>query len=303
MRIPEYLQSIFDGTVKPGAPVEVRWTSNTTAVVDCGQNFGAVGANRAIETAIKIAGKHKTACVTTLRCSHVGRLGEYVEAAARANLIAIATCNSPVSGHFVLPWGGREGRLATNPIAYGIPAAGDPIVADFSTSVAPEGKIRAYRNREKALPTGWIVDAGGNPTTEANDFYGPPGGGILPLGGSAGHKGFALGLLVDILGCVLNGIGSTDPETLGNGVCFLVVDPSAFCPLETFRREVGRTIEYVKSSPPAPGFGEVLVPGEIELRTVQQRQTEGIPVDETTWQAIRVHADRLGVSLEEMPEA
>jgi len=300
LRIPEYLRFINEGTVSPGAAIEVRRTSDTTAVVDCGQNFGAVGASRAIETGIEIARAHRTACVTTLRCSHVGRLGEYVETAARSDLIAIATCNSPIGGHFVLPWGGREGRLATNPLAYAIPSAGDPIVADFSTSVAPEGKVRVHHNQDKPLPLGWIVDADGHPSTDTNKFYGPPRGGILPLGGSAGHKGFALGLLVDILGCALNGISSTDPDTLGNGVCFLVVDPAAFCPVDTFRQEVARTIAYMKSSAPAPGFDEVLVPGEIEFRTMRRREEEGIPIDEPTWQAIEEHADRLGVSLEEL---
>ena len=212
-------------------------------------------------------------------------------------MIAIATCNSPISGHCVLPFGGREGRLATNPIAYGIPASGDPIIADFATSVAPEGKIRVYHHQDKPLPQGWIVDAAGNPTTDAKDFYGPPRGGILPLGGAAGHKGFALGLLVEILGSVLNGIATTDREAVGNGCCFVAVDPSAFCPEEQFSDEVSRTIDYMKSSPPAPGFEEVLVPGEIEFRTARRRSTEGVPVDETTWQAIGEHAERLRVSI------
>ena len=86
----------------------------------------------------------------------------------------------------------------------------------------------------------------------------------------------------------------------GNGVCFLVIDPAAFCPVGSFRQEVARTIEYMKSSAPAPGFDEVLVPGEIEFRTKRQREAEGIPIDESTWQALQEHAARLGVSLEEI---
>ncbi len=300
MRIPEYLRLVEQGTLRPGAPVEVRATSATTAVVDCGLNFGMVGATRAVETAIEIAREHKTACVTTRRCNHVGRLGEYVETAARAGVVAIATCNSPISGHFVLPFGGREGRLATNPIAYGIPSAGDPIVADFATSVAPEGKVRVYHNQDKPLPEGWVVDADGDPTTDAKDFYGPPRGGILPLGGAAGHKGFALGLLVEILSGVLNGVATTDPEAVGNGCCFVAVDPAAFCPEEVFLSEVSRTIDYMKSSAPAPGFEEVFVPGEIEFLTARRRAGEGIPVDEPTWRAIGEHAERLRVPIEGM---
>ncbi len=298
LRIPEYLKDIEVGTLKPGASIELSRTSPTTAIVDCGYNFGAVGGAQAMAAAVEIAREQRTACVVTRRCSHVGRLGAYVQTAADAGLIAIATCNSPIYGHFVLPWGGREGRLATNPIAYGVPTSGDPIVADFSTSVAPEGKIRFYRNEGKDVPEGWILDADGNATTDPRQFYGPPRGGILPLGGAAGHKGFALGLLVEILGSALAGVAPNDRTVLGNGVCLLVTDPSAFCPLEQFRRWVDQTILYMKSSPPVPGVEEVLVPGELEFRTMRRRVSEGIPVDEPTWKAIQQHAAKRHIDLE-----
>ena len=68
----------------------------------------------------------------------------------------------------------------------------------------------------------------------------------------------------------------------GNGTCFIVIDPSAFCPLDVFRQLMDETVAYMKSSPPAPGVAEVLVPGELEFRTLRKRQKEGIPVDETT---------------------
>ena len=109
----------------------------------------------------------------TRRCNHIGRVGAWVQLAADDGMIAIATCNSPIHGHFVLPWGGREGRLGTNPIAYAIPTGGDPIVADFSTSVAPEGKIRFYRNEQKKVPDGWIVDPHGNPTQRSKRILRP----------------------------------------------------------------------------------------------------------------------------------
>jgi uncharacterized oxidoreductase len=293
LRVPEYLGFIEEGTLVPGAVIDLERTGPGTAVVDCGQGFGAVGGKRAMRAAIDIARDERTACVVTRRSNHVGRLGAYVEMAAAEGMIALATCNSPISGHFVLPWGGREGRLATNPIAYGVPTGADPIVADFSTSVAPEGKIRLHRNQQKQLPTGWVLDAEGRSTTDAKAFYGPPRGGILPLGGSAGHKGFALGLLVEILGSALAGVRSTDQAGFGNGVCFVVIDPSAFCPLERFRELMDELVAYVKSSPPAPGFDEILVPGELEFRTRRRRLVEGIPVDEATWQAIVEHARRL----------
>ncbi len=268
IRIPEYLGFVADGSIVPQAPLSVERTSPTTAVVDCGRGFGPVGAERAMREGIEIARGQRTACVITRRCNHVGRLGAYVQLAAEEGMLAMATCNSPIHGHDVLPWGGRDGRLGTNPIAYAVPAGSVPVLADFSTSVAPEGKIRFCRNERKSVPAGWILDALGNATNDPNAFYGPPRGGILPLGAGAGHKGFALGLLVEILGTALAGVGSQDPEAFGNGVCFVVVDPSAFCPLEQFRRLMDETIAYIKSSRPAPGFDEVLVPGELEFRTL-----------------------------------
>jgi LDH2 family malate/lactate/ureidoglycolate dehydrogenase len=298
MRVPEYLTQVVEGTIVPGAPVVIDRRSGATALVDCGRNFGPVGATRAMEVAIAIAGESGVACVTTHRCNHVARLGAYVEQAAECGLIAIATCNSPVAGHFVIPWGGKQGRLATNPIAYGVPTGGDPILADFATSVAPEGKVRWYRNAGLPLPPGWIQDADGRPSTDPAAFYGSPRGGLLPLGGPVGYKGFALGLLVEILGSALAGVGSADPSIVGNGVCFIAIDPTRFVPLDRFRSLMDDLSAYIKSSPAAEGAGEVLMPGEREFRTRRARLEEGIPVDETTWDALRGHAARLGLDWE-----
>jgi uncharacterized oxidoreductase len=298
IRIPEYLGFVANGSIVAGAPLAVEQTGPATAVVDCGRGFGAVGAEKAIRVAIDIARAQRTACVITRRCNHVGRLGAWVQLAADSGMLALATCNSPLHGHDVLPWGGRDGRLGTNPIAYAIPTGGDPLVADFATSVAPEGKIRFYRNEGKNLPNGWILDADGNPTNDPNAFYGPPRGGILPLGAAAGHKGFALGLLVEVLGSALAGISTIDRDAFGNGVCFVVVDPSAFCPLDEFRRLMDETVAYIKSSRPAPGFEEVLVPGELEFRTLRKRRVDGVPVDDATLAAMRTHGTRLGADVD-----
>ena len=298
IRIPEYLGFVADGSIVVDAPLAVLRTGPTTAVVDCGHGFGPVGAEKAIREGIEIARGQRTACVITRRCNHVGRLGAWVQLAAEEGMLALATCNSPIHGHFVLPWGGREGRLGTNPIAYAVPTGTLPVVADFSTSVAPEGKIRFYRNEGRTVPDGWILDARGMATNDPNAFYGPPRGGLLPLGAGAGHKGFALGLLVEILGSALAGISSQDPQAFGNGVCFIVVDPSAFCPLEQFRRLMDETVAYIKSSQPAPGFDEVLVPGELEFRTLLDRQKDGIPVDARALEAMREHGERLDVDVD-----
>ena len=295
MRIPEYLDLIEQGRVTPGGAITVKQTSSTTSIIDCGGNFGQVGGRAAVEDAVARATEHQVATVITSNCNHLGRLGAYVQQVAEQNMIAIATCNSPVHGHFVLPHGGREGRLATNPLAYGVPTDGDPIVADFATSVAPEGKIRYHRNMETPLPDGWILDAMGNPTNDPEDFYGPPRGGLLPLGAAAGHKGYALGLLVEILGSALVGSTCDAPDNAGNGLCLVVINPDAFSGQKLFGELASETRRYMKSSPPAPGFEEVLVPGELEFRTLRTRQQEGIPLDDQSRDAILQQAEKLSV--------
>ncbi len=295
LRIPEYLELIEAGRITPGGALTVRETAPATAVIDCGGNFGQVGGRAATDDAIARAGEHQVATVITSNCNHVGRLGAYVQRVAEQQMLAIATCNSPIHGHFVLPHGGREGRLATNPLAYGIPTSGDPIVADFATSVAPEGKIRYYRNTGTPLPDGWILDAEGKASNDADNFYGPPRGGILPLGAGAGHKGYALSLLVEILGSALVGSDCDDPANAGNGFCLIVINPAAFSGQQLFRELAGNTCRYMKTSPPAPGFEEVLVPGELEFRTLRTRQQEGIPLDDESRDAILQQAERLSV--------
>src|SRR5262249_34343902 len=141
LRIPEYVDQAVRRVIVPGAAITVDQRSSTTAIVDGNRNFGSVTGHRAMEVGMRLAREHKVACVITHHCHHVGRLGAYPQRAAANDLIALASCSSPVQGHFVPPWGGLLGRLSTNPIAYGVPTGGNPILGDLATSAAPEGKV------------------------------------------------------------------------------------------------------------------------------------------------------------------
>ena len=294
MRIPQYVQAVCDGTIRPGAPIVLEQETANTAVVACGWNFGMVGGMRAIETAVAMARSHTMGMVVTRCCNHVGRLGAYVEWAATQGMVAFGFCSSPRHGHFVVPWGGKEGRLATNPIAFAIPnGERSPIVSDFSTSQVPEGKIRLYNHQKLPLESDWIIDAGGHPSSSSADFYGPPQGAIRPFGGKMGYRGYALGLLVEIMGTTLAEEDSTS-ERAGNGLAFIVVDPAAFVERGRYNELVERLTLYVKSSPPLDNAKPVLLPGELELKIRLEREDKGIPIDEATWGAIVHTASALG---------
>jgi LDH2 family malate/lactate/ureidoglycolate dehydrogenase len=296
IRISQYVKDVQRGAIVPGAPVTFKNQTNTTAVVDCGWNFGQVGAFRALQYAIDKARAQHLAMVVTQRCNHAGRLGAYTQAAAEQGFIALGFCNSPPGdGHFVAPWGGREGRLSTNPMSFAIPCGKHPpILGDFSTSQTPEGKLRLYLNQKKLLPHGWIVDAEGNPSNDPADFYGPPRGAILPFGGDLGYRGFALGLLVELLGGLLAGTSTVKPLP-GNGLCFIVVNVSAFLPPTEFAALTEELRHYIKSCPPAVKDGEITLPGELDFRLLQERTALGIPVDPQTWEHICQSAESVGV--------
>ncbi|MSO21816.1 MAG: Ldh family oxidoreductase [Acidobacteria bacterium] len=296
IRICQYLADVKKGRIVPGAPVTIASETDNTALLDCGWNFGQVGGFRALQRAIEKAQTHHISMVVTRRCGHAGRLGAYTQAAAEQGFIALGFCNSPPGdGHFVVPWGGREGRLSTNPISFAIPCGNEvPILSDFSTAQTPEGKLRLYLNQKKPLPPGWIVDAQGNPSTDPADFYGPPRGAILPFGGELGYRGFALGLLVEALGGLLAGTSAVKPLP-GNGLGLIVIKVSAFLPQAEFAALTEELRTYVKSCPPSAGHQEVMLPGEPDFRVFDDRTINGIPVDEQTWEQICRCTEPIGV--------
>jgi uncharacterized oxidoreductase len=298
IRIPQYLEEIRQGVIIPGAPIGIQTETPTTAVVDCGWNFGQVGGLYSIDIAIQKARKVNVSTVVVRRSNHAGRIGTYTQRAAEHGLLALAVCNSPIHGHFVLPWGGTQGRLATNPISYAVPGDGEAaILADFSTAETSEGAIRLHRNQGKQVPAGWIVNADGEPTRDPAEFYGPPRGSILPFGGSKGYRGYALSVLVEVLGGLLGG-SSTIASQPGNGLAFIAINVEAFLPASEFQGLLREMKEYVKSSPPAAGQQEVLFPGEPDFRRAAQRRRDGIPIDSSTWEQIADAAKLVGVEFD-----
>jgi uncharacterized oxidoreductase len=300
-RFPQYVEQALDGTIKVGAPVHIVRETTGTAVVDCGNNYGMVGGGRMVEVvSAKVRGPG-IACAVSLHCNHVGRLGAYPQKLAEEGLFAFATVNAHRQGHWVTPWGGREGRLATNPLAWAAPADGHPVVMDMSTSMIAEGKIRVLMHQGKPLPEGCVLDADGAPTTDPKHFYGPPHGTILPFGSPRlGYKGFGLSLMVEILGAALAGVPlpeeGEDPGYV-NGLFLMAIDPAAFGGKDRFRDLLAEVFTYVASSPPAPGADGVILPGELDFRTAEKRRAEGIPVADETWRLIREAGLKAGVTL------
>ncbi|MGQ9607890.1 MAG: Ldh family oxidoreductase [bacterium] len=301
IRIPQYVMLIKKGDILPGAQMEIIRETPSTAVLNGNWGFGQVMARNAMKIAIEKARTKSVATVTLCRSNHIARLGEYVSMAAEENMIGIIMVNNHGAAQYMPPWGGIARRLSPNPLAIGFPSGVQyPVILDITTAVVAEGKIRVKLNRGETLPEGWIINAQGNPSTDPKDLYGPPQGAILPFGGIAGHKGYGLGFIVDVLAGALSGAGCSraDAPRFGNAVFITVINIEDFLPVDEFKGHVNNLIEYVKSSPKLPGVDEIFFPGEVEAREREKRSLKGIFVEDETWGQIIKAAKELNLDTE-----
>ena len=291
IHLAKYVGELEEGLIQPKAPTETLHESASIAVLDGNWGFGPVIATRAVEMAIQKAEQTDISSVAVSRCNEIGRLGGYACLAADAEMIGVLMTNDHGGGTCVAPHGGVEGRLSTNPIACAVPIEGqDPIVLDMSTSVVASGKIRVKQHRDEALPHGWLIDAEGESTTNADDFYGMPPAALLPFGGAvSAHKGFGLSVIVDILSGALTGAGCSQGEDarVGNGLFVLVINVASFRGFPGFSAEIERFIEYLKSARRAVGINAIRVPGERGWEEQRRREQDGIPIDTETWTHIQ----------------
>jgi len=294
IRIPSYVEEIGRGRLDPIAKPSVENETGSTAIVDGAATFGQLGARLTAETAARKARDVGLAAAAAYRCHHTGRIGEWAELGAELGMITMAAASGARGPRQVAPFGGRVAALGTNPIAWAVPRAGNrpPILLDFATSAAAQGKLMVARAKQEPVPAGWILDADGRPSTDVEDFYN--GGVLLPF---AGHKGYALSIIVELLAVGLSG-GPRAPAT-ERGACLFVtcIDPAAFRPADEFVQTVEQVADRLKRVPPAEGFGEVLVPGEPEARSGAERTRDGIPLPDATWEAIASTARSLDVDV------
>lgn len=301
MRVPQYLDFLRKGTYKAGAPLTV--ISETPAVIaaDAGWGLGQVQTYRLFEKLVPKAKALGVAVGTLRNCGHTGRLGEYAEFAAKENMALFAAVNSHGSGRRVAPPGGTEGRISTNPICMGAPTSAAPVVIDFGTSAAAEGKVRAQFQKKEPAGDGWLVDHTGRPTTDPGVLYTEPRGSLLPFGGTQAYKGFGLGLLLDLLCGGLSGGACSNPAFplagQGNAAVFVLLNPALFGGTDHFLKETDALTAYVRSCPTADGASAITLPGDPERAAKEKRTADGIAVPDGTWELIAKAAGELKVPL------
>lgn len=293
LRLPGYCGSLRSGDIVPDARARLIRRDRATAVIDGALGWGQPAMKLASETVVELARECGLGGVVVRRSYHIGRVAPYVEHVARAGLIGIAMSNA---GPGVAPHGGRQRVLGTNPFAWSMPIGDstDPLTFDIATAAIAEGKLRVARANGHRVAPGMLVDMEGKESLDPNDFF--AGGAILPFGA---HKGNGISILAQMLGRTLAGMDTTgfDGPRGANGPFILAIDPTCFTNAEDFRFEVAAQARLIQESAPAVGFTKVLLPGEVERRSSEQRSADGIPIPETTWAELSELADSLGVEM------
>jgi LDH2 family malate/lactate/ureidoglycolate dehydrogenase len=295
-RVSQYLtfvkNKIYDLSAKP----EIIREGKVTAVIDANHYIGQIAAHMAIELAIRKAKEHGAGIICLRRAGHTGRLADYMEMAATEGLIGMGAVS--VGSATTTLYGGMQAITGTNPMAFGIPARGGrQIILDFATASMSMGEIQKRVARHQPIPDGTLLDGHGNPTNDFNAFRGPPRGVFLPFGG---YKGSGVALITEILGGLLtgNGLGKQWWNNGGHGVNGVFLQAFAveeFQELSSFYDKVDELITFIKSTKRAPGFAEILLPGESGRRREAEQKAAGVVVDDSTWSELTELAAELGV--------
>lgn len=294
-----YLPGLKRGTINPNPNIHIRHETPSTALLDGDGGQGLVVTHRAMSIAMEKAQQVGCGFVAVTNSQHFGAAGHWALLPTPEDMIGLAMTNTPP---IVAPAYGRVRALGTNPIAVGVPAGEEhPLLCDIATSVVAGGKLEIAGRLGKPIPEGWAIDGEGNPTTDAHALR--QGGALLPLGSTgilSYHKGYCLAAVVDVLCGVLSGLGfgmrlRRERGEMAHFVGAWRVD--AFRPVAEFKSDMDEFMRGLRAIPPVEGAERVLVPGEKEYLTEQERRANGIPLDPPTVNSLEEVAKEIGIPL------
>lgn len=294
--LPVYVHDVHNGELRPAAEPVVAWRRDAAALVSGEWGFGQHTSRFAMDLGIELARQAGIGIVGMVRLHHTGRVGAYVEQAARAGCAALAFVAGTGGAVQAAPWGGGRRAYGANPFGAGFPATDhDHLVVDFATTTVAGGKVMIARATGSALPEGVLLDKDGHPSTDPEDLF--QGGALLAFGE---HKGYGLALAGEMLGRVLTGSDALgDPAGGGDrfgrsGSTFIVIDADLF--RAGAAEEAARTFAAIRAVPPVNGGPPVRTPGEREARSRHDRALNGIDLPTVTLQALLDTARSVGVA-------
>jgi LDH2 family malate/lactate/ureidoglycolate dehydrogenase len=312
-RLSGYVRLWEAGRIKPNPHISISHETPSTAVVNGDSGLGLIVAPKAMAIAINKANKVGTGWVSVKNSNHYGIAGYHAMMALEHDMVGISMTNaSPL----VSPTFSKERLLGTNPIAVAIPAQHQPpLVADFATTTAANGKLEILQRKNEDAPLGWIQDKNGLPTSNPNELK--AGGSLLPLGGNregSSHKGYCLGAIVDIFSAVLSGANfgpwvppfvsflpmPENPVGEGIGHFFGAMRVDAFRPAQDFKNSMDIWIERFRNAEAIDIKNPVQIPGDYERNLEKTRRSAGIPLLKPVIKDLMTLGDKFQLQFDEV---
>jgi LDH2 family malate/lactate/ureidoglycolate dehydrogenase len=297
MRTFWYADRFISGATSVKAEPEWVTDVGALAVLDGHNGIGQVMAKTVVLEAVKRAKRHGIGAVAVRNSNHFGTAMYFSRLAALEGCIGFLSTNASPA---MAPWGGREKRVGNNPWSIAAPAGKySPMILDIANTAVARGKLYLARQKGELIPTTWALDKDGAPTT---DPVAGIAGTILPM---AGHKGYAISMMMDVLSGVLSGscfgtdvFGPYQAEKPGGvGHLALAVDIARCRPLSEFNSDMEQMIERVKKTPLAADSEEIFYPGEKEARADECQRRDGLALPVDTVEELNRRATELRVDL------
>jgi LDH2 family malate/lactate/ureidoglycolate dehydrogenase len=289
-----YARRLAKGLINPTPRFQFEKRRAGVGILDADYSLGQLSTLEAARRAVDLARDAGVGLVSVKNSNHFGAAATYAEYCARHDCIGLVMSDGECD---VIPFGGREKFLGTNPICCCIPAKTYPwFCMDMATSEVAFGKVRAAAEAGESIPPHWAVDRDGKPVTDSTKAYA-----VVPM---SGPKGYAISLMIEILSSRLTGMpyGAhivrkfddwENKAVMGHYV--QAIDIAAFCPVEEFKKRMDELLTELKSQPKAPGVDEILIPGEPEWKTKKRREKEGCPMGGQDVDLLRQLCEEFGV--------
>jgi LDH2 family malate/lactate/ureidoglycolate dehydrogenase len=282
LRLPWYVRRIRAGVMQAVTDPELVVDAGAVAVLDGRDGVGQVLAARAAAEAVRRARVHGIGAAGVRNSNHFGTAAYFTRMAPPEGCVGVLATNASPA---MAPWGGREKAVGTNPWSVAAPAGRfGMMVMDIANTAVARGKVYLAEQQGRPVPAGWAIDRAGSPTTDPAAAL---AGTILPM---AGHKGYTIALMVDVLAGVLTGGASgqavhcpyQSEHRSGCGHLFVALDVGTFLPLAEFGARMERLVDQLKAVPRAEGVAEILYPGELEDRSEARNRREGLELPDQT---------------------
>ena len=294
---PGYAPGFQRGLINPKPEVKILRDSPVAATWDADGGLGVLVATKAMHACIAKAEATGIGMIALTNGRHFGAAGYYARIAAERDMIGMAMCNVPP---LAVASGSLDRAFGTNPIAFAAPVLDDlPFLLDIATTAVAGGKLEIAQRQGKGIPAGWAVDANGADSDDPTILR--KAGALQPLGSyveTSSHKGYGLGIMVDILTGVLPGMGSAIFEGAKmQGQWFSAWRIDAFRDVGEFKADMKRMVDHLRGLRPRPGVESVLVAGDPEAQARDERSRLGIPLDSETIEQVAALAEELGIEM------